>query len=57
MQCDTRATVETSLLVDGKDMWHLSIGKQGTVRVFRQKSTPENAICSHACSLEALAGV
>jgi hypothetical protein len=30
---------------------------KGTVRVFRQKSTLEDAISSHACSLEALAGV
>jgi hypothetical protein len=29
----------------------------GTVRVFRQKSTLEDAIRSHACSLEALACV
>jgi hypothetical protein len=28
-----------------------------TVRVFRQKFTLEDAIGSHACSLEALAGV
>jgi arylsulfatase A-like enzyme len=31
-------------------------GPDGTVRVFRWKFTLEGAICSHACSLEALAG-
>jgi hypothetical protein len=30
---------------------------QRTVRVFRQKFTPEDAIGSHACSFEARAGV
>jgi len=30
---------------------------RGTVRVFRQEFTLEGAICSHACSLEALACV
>jgi hypothetical protein len=31
--------------------------RQGPVRVFRQKFTPEDAIGSHTCSLEARAGV
>jgi hypothetical protein len=32
-------------------------GEDGTVRVFRQRFTLEDAVGSHACSLEALAGV
>jgi hypothetical protein len=45
----TRETLKTSLF------WTFLI--MCTVRVFRQKFTLEDAIGSHACSLEALASV
>jgi hypothetical protein len=37
----------------GNSVWQSECSAHGTVRVFRQKSTLEVAIGSHACSLEA----
>jgi hypothetical protein len=37
----------------GASVWGSGITSEGTVRVFRQKFTLEDAIGSHACSLEA----
>jgi hypothetical protein len=51
----TRGTIRILSTTDAKPNDHANVTGRCTVRVCRQQFTLEDAIGSHACSLEALA--